>query len=159
MVVPLLVILLITLMTDLFTFSTKQYSTLSTECYPLEDICRICHTHCIDNKESTVVQKVDIPLRCTPLFYILLALICLFHNFVLRNISETYMLFLLPWLFFTAVNIPMVVCLSARNNFVNIVAARQTHNKLGWNRTQRQQWEMSCALEDRIQNEILETSL
>ena len=158
--VPLLVTLVITLITDLFTFSSKQYSTQPTEYYSLSNKYKICCTmHTIDHKESTVEQKVDIPLKCTPLSYILSALICLFHNFIVKNISDMYMLFLIPWLFFTAVNIPMVVCLSTRNNFTNIMAARQRNNTIGWNRTQRQQWEINCALKDRIQNEILETSL
>ena len=149
--VPLAVILLITILTDLFTFLSKQYSTQLAEYYFLRDICKICQTHCNDNEKITAVQKVDIPLKCTAISCILLAPMCLFHNFVLQNISEMYMLFLLPWLFFTALNIPIIVYLSTKNNFANIAAARQRNNTLGWIRTHKQQWEIKCAHKDRIQ--------
>ena len=151
LLVPLAVILLITILTDLFTFSYKRYSTQPAENYFLRDICKICLTHCNDNVKITAVQKVDIPLKCTAISCILLAPMCLFHNFVLQNISEMYMLFLLPWLFFTALNLPMIVCLSTKNNFTNIATARQRNNTLGWIRTHKQQWEINCAHKDRIQ--------
>ena len=147
LLVPLAVILLITILTDLFTFSSKQQPA---EYYFLRDICKICNTHCNDNEKITAVQKVDIPLKCTAISCILLAPMCLGHDFVLQNISEMYMLFLLPWLFFTALNIPMIVCLSTKNNFANIAAARQRNNALGWIRTHKQQWEINCAHKDRI---------
>jgi hypothetical protein len=56
-------------------------------------------------------------------------------------------------LFFTAMNIPMIVFLSKKNNFANISSERQRINTLAWNRTQNQQWEIKCAREDRIQRE------
>ena len=46
-------------------------------------------------------------------------------------------------------NIPLIVCLSRKNNFENIAAARQRTNSLAWNRTHNQQWEMKWAIEKR----------
>ena len=56
-------------------------------------------------------------------------------------------------LFFTAMNIPMIVFLSKKNNFANISSERQRINTLAWIRTQNQQWEIKCAREDRIQRD------
>ena len=150
--VPMVVVPLITLLTDLYTFyhinyykhSSEQLSTYPPEYYALEDICKICHTHC--NNESIVIQKVDIPLKCTAIFCIILALLV---PIFLISIHIEYIL-IFVYFFFTAVNIPMIVCLSTRNNFANIAVARQRNNTLGWNRTCNQQWEIKCALEDRI---------
>ena len=56
-------------------------------------------------------------------------------------------------LFFTAMNIPMIVFLSKKNNFANISSERQRINTLAWNRTRNQQWEIKCAREDRMKRE------
>ena len=156
-----LVILLITLVTDLYTFyhinyykqSSEQFSTHHAEYYSLKDICKICHTHC--NDESIVAQKVDIPLKSTATSCILLVFSCLILiclNSTNDNSYSISILLIFFLLFFTTVNIPMIVCLSTMNNFANLAAARQRNNKLAWNRTRNQQWEIKCALEDRIQN-------
>jgi hypothetical protein len=150
--VPLVVFLLITLLTDLYTFyhinyykhSSEQFSAHHAEYYSLKDKCKICNTHC--NDESIVVQKVDIPLKSTAISCILLAFIILLISII--NIS------LHVWLFFTTVHIPMIVCLSTRNNLANMATERQRNNTLAWNRTRNQQWERKCALEDRIQNAL-----
>ena len=156
--VPSIVILLITLLTDLYTFrfisyykhSSKQCSTYHTENHSLKDICKICHTHC--NDQSIVRQKVDIPLKSTAISCTLLTLICILlmsiHSFVLPSYT-LYIYIICVW-FFSTINIPMVVCLSTRNNFENIKDERQRKNTLAWNQTQNQQWEIKCAIEDRI---------
>ena len=157
--VPLVVILLITLLTDLYTFyhinyykhSSEQFSTHHVEFYSLKDLCKICNTHC--NDDSIVVQKVDIPLKSTVISCILLAFSILLlsinnHSQLIDYIS------LHVRLFFTTVNIPMIVCLSTRNNLANMATERQRNNTLAWNRTRNQQWERKCALEDRIQNAL-----
>ena len=61
-------------------------------------------------------------------------------------------------LFFTAMNIPMIVFLSKKNNFANISSERQRSNTLAWNRTRNQQWEIKCAREDRIQRDSPRTA-
>ena len=144
--VPLVVILLIIILTDLYTFYHINYCKLSSEQY---SVCKICRTHC--NDESIVVQKVDVPLKSTPIS-------CIFLAFSILLISRNNNVYLIDnisifvWLLFTTVNIPMIVLLSTRNNFANIAAARQRNNTLAWNRTRNQQWEKKCALEDRINN-------
>jgi hypothetical protein len=152
LLVPLVVILLITLLTDLYTLCHINYykhSTHHVEYYSLKDICKICHTHC--NDKSIVVQKVDIPLKSTAISCILLAsTICAFISInTLMNINSIFVT-----VFFMTVNIPMIVCLSTRNNFENVATARQRNNTLEWNRTHNQQWEIKCAHEDRIQNTL-----
>ena len=153
-IVPMVVVPLITLLTDLYTFyhinynkhSSEQLSRYHAEYYYLQDICKICRKHC--NNESIVTQKDDIPLKCTAIYCIILAL--LVPIFLTSILSEYILIFV--YFFFTTVNIPMIVCLSTRNNFANIAAARQRNATLAWNRTHNQQWERRCALEDRIQN-------
>ena len=151
--VPLVVILLIIILTDLYTFYHINYCKLSSEQYSthhtLKDVCKICQTHC--NDEIIVVQKVDVPLESTLISCIFLASTILLISrdndlYLIDNIS------IFVWLLFTIVNIPMIVLLSTRNNFANIAAARQRNNTLAWNRTRNQQWEKKCALEDRINN-------
>ena len=160
--VPFTVILLIALLTDLYTFlftnyhkrSSEQCSTYPTENHTLKDICKICNTPC--NDLSIIRQKVDIPLKSTAISCTHLALIGILIS--ISNIDLTlykiyiYIIFVCV---FSTVNIPMIVCLSTRNNFANRATARQRKNILGWNRTQNQQWEIKCALEDRIQNPLL----
>ena len=157
-VVPLVIILLITLLTDLYTLchikyykhSSEQFSSHQAEYYSLKDKYKICHTHC--NDESIVVQKVDIPLKstlisCIHFFFFISIFISINNNLYLSSNILT-----IAWLFFITVKIPMIVLLSTKNNFANIAAARQRNNTLAWNRTQCQKWEIKCALEDRIQN-------
>ena len=151
--VPLVLILLITLLTDLYTFHHINYykhSTHQAEYYSLKNKCKVCLTHC--NDESIVVQKVDIPLKSTAISCILLVITCFSLMSINNNPYLIFNILIFVWLFFTAVNIPMIVCLSTRNNFANIAAARQRNNSLAWNRTNNQQWEIKCAREDRIQN-------
>ena len=157
-VVPLVIIQLITLLTDLYTlyhikynkYSSEQFSTHHSEYYSLKDICKVCHTHC--NDKSIIVKQIEIPLKsspisCIPLFSLICGSILYYNSYLSNNVS----IFVVT-LFFTTLNIPMIVCLSKRNNFTNIAAARQRNNILAWNQTRKQQWEMKCALEDRIQN-------
>ena len=160
--VPLIVILILTFLTDVYTFifinyynySSKQCSLFHVENHSLNDICRICQTHC--QYQCIVTQKVDIPLKSTAISCILLAsiysLVCMFisiHDFVLP-LYKIYICIIIVCCYST-VNIPMIVCLSSRNNITNIATRRQMNNTLAWNRTRRQQWEIKCALEDRIQ--------
>ena len=149
-------ILLITLLTDLYTFIFINYykhsSTYHIENHLVKDICKICNTPC--NDQSIVKQKIDIPLKSTVISCSLLALICILisiHNFVLP-LYKIYIYIIFVW-FFSTVNIPMIVCLSTRNNFENIATARQRKSTLAWKRTQNQQWEIKCALESRIQHQ------
>ena len=156
--VPLIVILILTFLTDVYTFifnnyynsSSKQCSPFHVENHSLNDICRICQTHC--QYQCTVIQKVDIPLKSTAISCILLVITCFSLMSINNNPYLMFNILIFVWLFFTAVNIPMIVCLSTRNNFANIAAARQRNNSLAWNRTNNQQWEIKCAREDRIQN-------
>ena len=160
--VPLMVILILTFSADVYTFffinyynnSSKQCSIFHAEHHSLNDVCRICHTHC--QNQCIVKQKVDIPLKSTAISCILLAsinsLVCTFisiHDFALP-LYKIYICIIIVCCYST-VNIPMIVCLSSRNNMANIATRRQMNNTLGWNRTRRQQWEINCALEDRIQ--------
>ena len=157
--IPLIVILTLTFLTDVYTFlfinySSKQCSTFHMENHSLNDICRICNTHC--KYQCIVIQKVDIPLKSTAISYILLAsiysLVCMFisiHDFVLP-LYKIYICIIIVCCYST-VNIPTIVCLSSRNNIANIATRRQMNNTLAWNRTRRQQWEKKCAVEDRIQ--------
>ena len=160
--VPLIVILILTFLTDVYTFlffncykySSKQCSTFHMENHSLNDICRICHTHC--QYQCKVKQKVDVPLKSTTISCILLAsiysLVCMFisiHDFVLP-LYKMYICIIIVCCYST-VNIPMIVCLSSRNNIANIATRRQMNNTLAWNRTRRQQWEIKCAQGDRIQ--------
>ena len=160
--VPLIVILILTFLTDVYTFifnnyynsSSKQCSPFHVENHSLNDICRICHTHC--QYQCIVTQKVDIPLKSTAISCILLAsiysLVCMFisiHDFVLP-LYKIYICIIIVCCYST-VNIPMIVCLSSRNNITNIATRRQMNNTLAWNRTRRQQWEIKCAVEERIQ--------
>ena len=155
--VPLLLMLLITLLIDLYTFyyinyykhSSEEFSAHHAEYYYLKDICKNCHTHC--NDKSIAVQKLDVPLKSTVISCIPLA--CTFFSLISMNDNPyLFTIILFVWIFFTTVNIPMIVYLSTKNNFANISVAKQWNNTLGWNRTKNQQWERKCALEDRIQN-------
>ena len=156
--VPLVVILLISLLTDLYTFYhinyCKQFSAHHEEYIYLRDKCRICETHCHD--KSIIVQKVDIPLKSTATSCILFAFTCLsIYTFTCGFSYESDLkdyISNLTLVFFTTINIPMIVCLSTNNNYVNMASARQRNNTHGWNRTENQQWEIKCAREDRIQN-------
>ena len=78
--------------------------------------------------------------------------------FALLFISSSLQNFVLPYWFFPivlflsqTVNIPLIVCLSRKNNFENMAAARQRTNSLAWNRTKKQQWEIKCVREQRNQ--------
>ena len=156
---PSIVILLITLLTDLYTFrfisyykhSSKQCSTYHTENDSLKDICKICHTLC--NDQSINKQKLDVPFKSTCFYYIIFALMFIpfsLQNFVLPYSNNIFICFFPIVLFCNlTVNIPLIVCLSRKNNSENIAAARQRTNSLAWNRTHNQQWEMKCAIEKR----------
>ena len=155
--VPLVLMQLITILIDLYTYyinsykhSTEEFSAHHAEYYSLKDICKICHTHCTD--ESIVVQKVDVPLKSTAISCISLACTCFFLISINNNPYLIFTILQFVWLFFTTVNIPMIVYLSTKNNFANIAVARQRNNTREWNRTHNQQWEKKCAREDRIQN-------
>ena len=140
----LLVFRLITISTDVYTFfRIKQSSTTYHEENP---ICKICHTHC--NNQSIYEQKIDIPFKSTSFANIVFAL--LFPLFSL-DFVQPYWYFLIVLFFSLTVNIPLIVCLSRKNNFENMAAARQRTNSLAWNRTQNQQWELKCAREQRNQ--------
>ena len=160
--VPLIVILILTVLTDVYTFlfinyykySSKQCSPLHAENNSFNNICIICHTHC--QYQCICIQKIHIPLKSTAISCILLAsmysLVCTFisiHDFALP-LYKIYICIIIVCCYST-LNIPMIVSLSSRNNISNLAIRRQTNNTLAWNRTRRQQWEIKCALEDRIQ--------
>ena len=156
---PVVVIRLITIFTDIYTFlhiklASKQCSTTyHEENHSLEYICKNCHTRCKD--QSNYKQKLDIPFKSTSFSYIIFALLCI--SFSLQNFVQSYSNMISFWsfpivMFFTlTVNIPLIVCFSRRNNFENMAAARQRTNSLAWNRTKNQQWEIKCACEQRNQ--------
>ena len=160
--VPLFIVLIITLLTDVYTFLHINYYTSSThqaENQFLKEICGVCSTHC--NDQSIVKLKVDIPLKSTTMSCILLALIFMIvsgQSFLLPLYDSTGkdrdMIF---FLFFITMNIPMIVFLSKKNNFANISSERQRINTIAWNRTHNQQWEIKCAREDRIQRNSLKS--
>ena len=162
--VPMLIILIITLLTDVYTFIHINYyisSTHRAENQFLREICGVCSTHCNDQK--TVKLKVDIPLKSTTMSLILLTLIFIIiggQSFLLPlHYDSTFKdLDTISALFFTAMNIPMIVFLSKKNNFANISSERQRINTLAWNRTRNQQWEIKCAREDRIQRDSPRTA-
>ena len=162
---PLLFIVLITLLTDLYTFVYINYyrhcSTYQEENNCLKEKCKICNSHC--NDQCIVELKVDIPLKSTSTSCILLALdfmillslqyfILPLYNSTIKvdnlELSDIFASF-----FFNALNIPMIVSLSKKNNFANLSSERQRINTLAWNRTQNQQWEIKCALEKRIHHQ------
>ena len=157
--VPMLIILITTLLTDVYTFIHINYyisSTHRAENQFLREICGVCSTHC--NDQRIVKLKVDIPLKSTTMSLILLTLIFVIvggQSFLLPlHYDSTFKdLDTISALFFTAMNIPMIVFLSKKNNFANISSERQRINTLAWNRTHNQQWEIKCAREDRIQRD------
>ena len=112
---------------------------------------QICHTLC--NDQSIYKQKLDVPFKSTCFSYIIFALMFIpisLQNFVLPYSNNIFIWFFPIVLFCNVtVNIPLIVCLSRKNNFENIAAARQRTNSLAWNRTHNQQWEMKCAIEKR----------
>ena len=144
---PVVVIQLLTIFTDFHTFlhvklSSKQCSsTHQEENHSLKDIC--C------NDQDIVRQKLDIPFKSTSFSYIIFALLGI--SFSLQNFILPYWSFPIVLFFSLTVNIPLIVCLSRKNNFENMAAARQRTNSLAWNRTKNQQWEIKCALEQRNQ--------
>ena len=156
---PVVVIRLITIFTDIYTFlhiklSSKQCpTTYHKENHSLEYICKNCHTTC--NGQSIYKQKLDIPFKSTSFSYIIFALLCI--SFFLQNFVVSYSSMISFWSFLIArfltltVNFPLIVCLSRKNNFENMAAARQRTNSLAWNRTMNQQWEKNCAREQRNQ--------
>ena len=161
----LLVIRLITISTDFYTYkriklSTKQCSTTHLEeNHSPKDICKMCQTHC--NNQIIYKQKLDVPFKSTSVSYIsciteivIFALICIsssLPNFVQPYVNKIVIFCFFPIVLFLTltVNIPLIVYLSRKNNFQNIVAKRQRINSIGWNRTENQQWEMKCAIENR----------
>ena len=157
--VPMFIILIITLLTDVYTFIHINYyisSTHRAENQFLKEICGVCNNHC--NDQSIVKLKVDIPLKSTTMSFILLTLIFMIvsgQSFLVPfNYDSTFKdLDTISALFFTAMNIPMIVFLSKKNNFANISSERQRINTLAWNRTRNQQWEIKCAREDRMKRE------
>ena len=153
-----------TILTDIYTFlhmkfsSKQRSSTYTEESHPLENICKICQTCC--NGQSIYKQKLDIPFKSTSFSYVIFALLCIsafLQNFVLpySNMisfwSYYYYNIIIAMFFSLTVNIPLIVCLSRKNNFENMAAARQSTNSLAWNRTKNQQWEIKCAREQRNQ--------
>ena len=162
--VPMIGIVIITILIDVYTFLRINYyisSTHQAENHFLNEICGVCNTHC--NDQSIVKLKVDIPLKSTSTSCILLALdfmillslqyfILPLYNSTIKvdnlELSDIFASF-----FFNALNIPMVVSLSKKNNFANLSSERQRINTLAWNRTQNQQWEIKCALEKRINHQ------
>ena len=158
--VPMFIILIITLLTDAYMFLHINYYISSThrgENQFLKEICGVCNTHC--NDQSIVKLKVDIPLKSTTMSCILLVLIFMIvsgQSFLLPINDSTFKdLDMISFLFFNTMNIPMIVFLSKKNNFANISSVRQRTNTLAWNRTHNQQWEMSCARKERIQQDNL----
>ena len=154
-----LIILIITLLTDVYTFIHINYyisSTHRAENQFLREICEVCSTHY--NDQNIVKLKVDVPLKSTTMSLILLTLIFILvvgQSFLVPlHYDSTFKdLDTISALFFTAMNIPMIVFLSKKNNIANISSERQRINTLAWNRTQNQQWEIKCAREDRIQRD------
>ena len=151
--VPVLIILLITFLTDFYTFlhldDNKQFSAYHVEDQFLIKKCKVCNTHC--NDQSIVRHKVDVPLKSTSISFIFLALLCVMFSpqiFILPLYRIYFYLTTVLW-FWTTANIPMIVCLSKKNNFANIAIAKQRKNQLAWNRTQNQKWEIKCAIENR----------
>jgi hypothetical protein len=150
---PVVVIQLMTIFTDFYTFlhiklSSKQCSTtFHEENHSLKDMCKICHTCC--NNQSIDRQKLDIPFKSTSFSYIIFALLGV--SFSLQNFVLPYWSFPIVLFFSLTVNIPLIVFFSRKNNFENLAAARQRTNSLAWNRTQNQQWEKKCALEQKNQ--------
>ena len=166
----LLVLKVITIFTDVYTYmhikrSTKQCSTTYHEENPsLKDMCKPCRwtgrlPDC--KNQSNHKKKLDVPFP--PVSYIsyipeivvpAFALICIsssLPNFVLPYFNKIVIFCFFPTMLFLTltVNIPLIVYLSRKNNFQNIVAKRQRINSIGWNRTENQQWEMKCAIENR----------
>ena len=132
----LLVIRLITIFTDVYTFFHIKIS--SKQCSTSVSICKNCHTRCNDQNNNCCCkkQKLDISFKSTSFFNVSFAYF--FISFFLQNFVLPYWDFLIV-LFFLAVNIPLIVCLSRKNNFENTAAARQRNNSNAWNRTQNQQ--------------------
>lgn len=160
--VPMFIILIITLLTDVYMFLHINYYISSShrgENQFLKEICGVCNTHC--NDQSIVKLKVDIPLKSTTTSCILLVLIFMIvsgQSFLLPIYDSTFKdLDMISFLFFNAMNIPMIVLLSKKNNFANISSERQRINTLAWNRTHNQQLEIKCAREDRIQRDSLKS--
>ena len=154
----LLVIRLITIFTDVYTFFHIKIS--SKQCSTSVSICKNCHTRCNDQNNNCCCkkQKLDISFKSTFFFNVVFAYF--FISFFLQNFVLPYWDFLIV-LFFLAVNIPLIVCLSRKNNFENMAAARQRTNSFAWNQTKNQQWEIKCALEQRNQaptTPVLESS-
>ena len=52
----------------------------------------------------------------------------------------------------------MIVFLSVKNNSENISRERQRINNQAWDRTQKQKWEIKCALEERNRRKSFNTS-
>ena len=126
-----LVIRLITIITDVYTFFHIKLS--SKHCSTSVSICKICHTqnnNCCCNK-----QKLDIPFSAS---FSNVVIAYFFISFFLQNFVLPYWDFLLV-LFFLTLNIPLIVCLSRKNNYENMAAARQRNNSNAWNRIQNHQ--------------------
>ena len=115
-VLPLVVIRLITIFTDICTFlrikfSSKQHSSTYHE--------ESHHTCC--NDQSIYKQKLDIPFKSTSFSYVIFALLCI--SFFLQKISVlpysnmvsfAYWSFPIAMFFTLNVNIPLIVCLSKK---------------------------------------------
>ena len=131
----LLVIRLITIFTDVYTFFHIKLS--SKQCSTSVSIFKICHTrHDQNNNCCCNKQKLDIPFKSTSFFNVVFAYFLV--SFFLQNFVLPYWDFLIV-LFFLAVNIPLIVCCSRKNNFENMAAARRRNNSNAWNRTQNQE--------------------
>ena len=158
--VPMFIILIITLLTDVYMFLHINYYISSTYRAENQEICGVCNIHC--NDQSIAKLKVDIPLKSTTMSCIFLVLIFMIvsgQSFLLPLYYDSTFkdLDTITFLFFTAMNIPMIVFLSKKNNFANISSERQRLNTLAWNRTHNQQLEIKCAREDRIQRDSLKS--
>ena len=93
--------------------------------------------------------KIRYSFKSTSFSYIIFAF--LFISSSLQNFVLSYWFYPIILFFSQTVNIPLIVCLSRKNNFENMAAARQRNTSLAWDRTKNQQWEIRCALEQRNQ--------
>ena len=147
-----LVFRLIIIFTDVYTFFHIKFS--SKQCSTSVSICKTCHTLCNDQNNNCCCnkQKLDIPFKSTFQHDIVFAYFTI--SFFLQNFVLPYWYFLII-LFICGAEIPLIVCLSRKNNFENMAAARQRNNSNAWNRTQNQHhhqhYQIMCAREQRNQ--------
>ena len=132
-----LVFRLIIIFTDVYTFFHIKFS--SKQCSTSVSTSKTCHTHCNNQNNNCCCcnkQKLDIPFKSTFQLDIVFAYFTI--SFFLQNFVLPYWYFLII-LFICGAEIPLIVCLSRKNNFENMAAARQRNNSNAWNQTQNQQ--------------------